>query len=49
MKVRIRQGYNDINLVVDDVGDAAEIMCILAPYCEDTTSFTIIKEEEEDD
>ena len=49
MKMEIKQGYDKIDLVIDDVSAAADIMVALAPYCEETTSFIIIKEEEEDD
>lgn len=49
MMMRIRQGYNDITLVIDDVSDATDIMEALVPYCEETTSFTIIKDKEEED
>lgn len=49
MKIRIRQGYNDLELVVDDIEIAADIIVSIASHCEKTTSFTFVNEEEEEE
>lgn len=48
MRIRIRQGYNDLELVVEKMSDATEVIEAIVPYCEQTTSFTFVKEEEEE-
>ena len=52
MKMEIKQGYDKIDLIIDDENDAARIMADLIPYCDQVTTFTvttdIFKEEEND-
>mgnify|MGYP003289531107 CR=1 FL=1 len=43
MIIKIKNGYNEIFLEVEDMADAMEVMNVLMPRCEEGTSFSLLK------
>lgn len=49
MIIKIKNGYNEIFLEVENIQDAMEVMNVIMPRCEEGTSFSLLKVVKEDE